>query len=372
MRVGCGHVGARAGGQGRHPPGRVLTRGEDIARGGWAPPPGLRLVPMGAKLASLPGLAGFLPPGVRLRPLPSGLLGADALLGWGRKGSGARARRLGRLLRKPVVTLEDGFVRSLGLGVAGAPALSVVVDDLGVHYDAHAPSRIEVMLEQGGWESAALLARARAAMAEMRRLRISKYNLGAEPSPATAALIGAGPFVLCVDQTAGDASVALGGAGPDSFRRMLAAARAENPGARILVKTHPDVVAGLRRGLVDPADAARAGAAVIGEALDPWLLLDRATRVYTVTSQLGLEALVAGVPVRCFGLPFHAGWGATEDEIPCPRRTRRRTAVEIFAAAYLLYARYADPQTGAPRTLEETIAAIAAARGAGGASAISA
>jgi capsule polysaccharide export protein KpsC/LpsZ len=46
--------------------------------------------------------------------------------------------------------------------------------------------------------------------------------------------------------------------------------------------------------------------------------------------------------------------------------------VEIFAAAYLLYARYADPQTGAPRTLEETIAAIAAARGAGGASAISA
>lgn len=366
MRVGCGHVGARAGGQGRHPPGRVLTRGEDIARGAWAPPPGLRLVPMGAKLASLPGLAGFLPPGVRLRPLPSGLLGADALLGWGRKGSGARARRLGHLLRKPVVTLEDGFVRSVGLGVAGAPALSVVLDDLGVHYDAHAPSCIEVMLEQGGWESPALLARARAAMAEMRRLRISKYNLGAEPSPATAALIGAGPFVLCVDQTAGDASVALGGAGPNSFRRMLAAACAENPGTRILVKTHPDVVAGLRRGLVDPADAARAGAVVIGEALDPWLLLEGATRVYTVTSQLGLEALVAGVPVRCFGLPFHAGWGATEDEIPCPRRTRRRTAVEIFAAAYLLYARYADPQTGAPRTLEETIAAIAATRGPAG------
>lgn len=345
---------------------------EEIAPSGWAPPPGLRLVPMGAQLASLPGLAAFLPPGTRLCPLPFGLLGADALLGWGRKGSGARARRLGRLLGKPVVTLEDGFVRSLGLGVAGAPALSAVVDDLGVHYDAHAPSRIEVMLEQGGWESAALLARARAAMAEMRRLRISKYNLGAAPTPATAALLGAGPFVLCVDQTVGDASVALGGAGPDSFHRMLAAARAENPGARILVKTHPDVVAGLRRGLVNPGDAARAGAVVIGEALDPWLLLDRATRVYTVTSQLGLEALVAGVPVRCFGLPFHAGWGATEDEIPCPRRTRRRSAEEIFAAAYLLYARYADPRTGATRTLEETIAAIAEARGAAGAGAVGA
>jgi capsular polysaccharide export protein len=335
---------------------------EVIARGAWAPAPGLRLVPMGWKLASLPGLAGFVAPGVLLRPLPFGLRGADALLGWGRKGSGAGARWLGRLLHKPVVTLEDGFVRSLGLGVAGAPALSVVVDDLGAHYDAHAPSRIEAMLEHGGWESPALLSRARDAMAAMRRLRISKYNLGAAPTPATAALIGAGPFVLCVDQTAGDASVALGGAGPDSFRRMVAAARSENPSARILVKTHPDVVAGRRRGLVDPADAARAGAVVVGEALDPWLLLERATRVYTVTSQLGLEALVAGLPVRCFGLPFHAGWGATEDEIPCPRRTRRRSAEEIFAAAYLLYARYVDPATGAATTFEATIATIARLR----------
>ena len=346
-----------------------MTGLKTLPHGAWAPPPGLRLVPMGARLAAMPGLAAFLPPGTRLSPLPFGLLGADALLGWGRKGSGARARRLGRLLGKPVVTLEDGFIRSLGLGVAGAPALSLVVDDLGVPYDAHAPSRIEVMLEQGGWESPALLARARAAMSAMRQLRLSKYNLTAVPTPATAALLGAGPFVLCVDQTAGDASVALGGAGPDSFRRMLAAARAENPGARILVKTHPDVVAGLRQGLVDPADAARTSATVIGEALDPWLLLERATRVYTVTSQLGLEALVAGLPVRCFGLPFHAGWGATEDEIPCPRRTRRRNAEEIFAAAYLLYARYADPRTGALRTLEETIAAIAEARGATGANA---
>jgi capsular polysaccharide export protein len=334
---------------------------DGVTPGAWAPRPGMRLVPMGGRLAAMPGLAAFLP-GARLSPLPFGVLGADALLGWGRKGSGARAQRLGRWLRKPVVTLEDGFVRSVGLGVAGAPALSVVVDDLGVHYDAHAPSRIEVLLEQGGWETDALLARARAAMVMMRRLRISKYNVAAAPTPATAALLAEGPCVLCVDQTAGDASVALGRAGPDSFRRMMAAARAENPGARILVKTHPDVVAGLRQGLVDPADAARAGAVVIGEALDPWLLLERASRVYTVTSQMGLEALVAGLPVRCFGLPFHAGWGATEDEIPCPRRTRRRSAAEIIAAAYLVYARYADPQTGAPRTLEETIAAIATAR----------
>ena len=333
------------------------------ARGAWAPPAGMRLVPMGRRIAALPGLGTMLP-GARLPPLPFGLIGADALLGWGRKGSGARAQRLGRLLRKPVVTLEDGFVRSLGLGVAGAPLLSVVVDDLGVHYDATSPSRIEAMLEQGGWECPALLARARAAMTALRAHRISKYNIAGEPSAAARALLDAEPFVLCLDQTAGDASIALGGASPDSFARMLAAARAENPGAQIVVKTHPDVIAGHRRGLVDAAQADAVGAVLLGEALNPWALLERASRVYAVTSQMGLEALVAGLPLRCFGLPFYAGWGATEDEQSCPRRTRRRSAEEIVAAAYLLYARYADPVTGQPRTLEETIAAIVAARAA--------
>lgn len=317
---------------------------------------------MGAKLAAMHGLGAFLPEGARLLSPPLGMLRADALLGWGRKGSGQRAQRLGRLLGKPVITLEDGFVRSFGLGVAGAPALSAVADDLGVHYDAGAPSRIEAMLEAGGWESPALLDRWRACAARMRELRISKYNVAAEPSPAALALLAGPPFVLCVDQTAGDASVALGGADAGSFRRMLHAARDENPGLPIVVKTHPDVAAGLRQGLVDPADAAAVGATILGEALDPWLLLDRATRVYTVTSQLGLEALLAGLPVSCFGLPFHAGWGATQDEIACPRRTRRRSAEEILACAYLVYARYADAATGAATTLEATIATIAAWR----------
>lgn len=329
--------------------------------GAFIPRTGMRLVPMGSRLAAMPGLGAFLP-GARIAPLPFGLLGADALLGWGRKGSGARALRLGSWLRRPVVTLEDGFVRSLGLGVAGAKVLSVVVDDLGVHYDPARPSRIEAMLQQGGWESAALLARARAAMAAMRTHRISKYNLAAAPSPAAAALLAGEPFVLVVDQTAGDA--ALAGTAPDAFARMLAAARAENPGARIVVKAHPDVAAGRRRGLIAPEAAAAVGATLLGEALDPWALLQRAIRLYTVTSQMGLEALVAGRPVRCFGLPFYAGWGATADEVACARRTRRRGAEEIVAAAYLLYARYADPRTGQPRTLEETIAAIVAARGA--------
>ena len=77
----------------------------------------------------------------------------------------------------------------------------------------------------------------------------------------------------------------------------------------------------------------------------------RASRVYTVTSQLGMEALLCGTRVTCFGMPFYAGWGATDDRVSCPRRTRRRAPLEIFALAYLRYARYVDPIRGEACTL---------------------
>ena len=53
--------------------------------------------------------------------------------------------------------------------------------------------------------------------------------------------------------------------------------------------------------------------------------------------QMGFEALMLGKPVFCFGMPFYAGWGITQDDIICPRRTRRRSMLEVFAAAYLIY-----------------------------------
>ena len=37
---------------------------------------------------------------------------------------------------------------------------------------------------------------------------------------------------------------------------------------------------------------------------------------------MGFEALLWGKPVRCFGMPFYAGWGLTRDELPAPARAR--------------------------------------------------
>ena len=77
---------------------------------------------------------------------------------------------------------------------------------------------------------------------------------------------------------------------------------------------------------------------------------------------MGFEALLLGKEVHCFGMPFYAGWGATHDRLTCPRRAKRRTAEEIFAAAYMLYARYVNPVAAKRCDIHEAIRILAVFR----------
>lgn len=289
----------------------------------------------------------------------------DAVLGWGDKPSAQAAQIYATANRLPLLRAEDGFLRSIGLGVSGEPPLSLVVDDLGIYYDARRPSRLERILagaNEGGdpLDDPALLARARAAIAAIRAARLSKYN----DAPPGEVDLGprTRPRVLVVDQTAGDLSVSCGLADAGSFAAMLRAAREENPGAEILVKTHPDVLAGVKRGYLEEVGD---GVRLYAEPVAPLALIEQVDRVYAVTSQLGFEAALAGVPVTCFGAPFYAGWGLTDDRAPAAalaRRGRRRSLEQVFAAAYILYPRYVDPFDGAPCEIERVIAHLALQR----------
>jgi len=263
-------------------------------------------------------------------------------IGWGLKASGLRARRLAERDGTGVLLLEDGFLRSFGLGVTGAPPLSIVVDGTGVHYDATRPSDLENTLRAGRFTPDELET-ARRAMAFIRREGISKYNIGLPP-PAGSFPPDDGRRVLVVDQTAGDLSLRHGLADQRTFRDMLEAALDENPDATVWIRSHPDVETGRRRGML-PRIADDRIRMMPGN-WHPADVLGHFDRVYTATSLLGLEALIAGVPVRCFGLPFYAGWGLTEDARSCPRRGVPRTLEELFAAACLRHARYIDPRTG--------------------------
>ncbi|MDP9056909.1 MAG: hypothetical protein M3N34_06200 [Pseudomonadota bacterium] len=298
------------------------------------------VIPANLTIARLPHLARFLDDTPR------------AVAGWGRKRSGHRAERWARWLGRPVALLEDGFIR----GVARHdPPLSLIVDGLGVYYDATAASAMETAIAAG--VDGAQAARARALTASWQAGAISKYNHSpdyAGPLPPR--------YVLVVDQTWGDLSVALGLADQSSFRAMLDAALAENPNSSVVVKVHPDVFSHARRGWLAADLLADPRLTVIGSDCHAASLLRCADKVYAVTSLMGFEALLWGKPMRCFGMPFYAGWGLTEDDLRPPVRRGAASLEALVHAALVGQARYVDPVTGNIWQAEQAIAHVAQAR----------
>ena len=300
------------------------------------------------------GLAGrrHLPAvlGARVRLLgkkenPSDL---SAVIGWGLKDNTGKARAFASRQGLPYLSVEDGFIRSIGLGVQRAEPFGFIFDRSGIYYDATRPSDLENLIHQ----SAAVTddRYIRRLMARMVEEGICKYNhvWNSIGLPQTGR-----PRILLIDQTHGDLSVKYGLANADSFRQMVEAAKRQYPDGDFFVKTHPDVIAGKKKGYL--TSCLPSGFNLIGEDCNPFSLLQQVDHVFTVTSQMGFDALMAGKKVSCFGMPFYAGWGVTEDSIRCPRRSASRTVEALFDAAYLKYVRYVDPVTGVLCGLERII-----------------
>lgn len=279
-----------------------------------------------------------------------GLHSTDVCIGWGRRPAAERLRARTVRAGASFVSVEDGFLRSFFPGQKH-PGLSIVVDSVGVHYDATSPSELENLLNSEldlCTEYGDDLERARALMIEH---RLSKYN----HAPQLHHSLDASPErILIVDQTFGDRSVDLGLADEHSFTRMLSEARRRHPHATLYLKTHPEVSSGAKRGYLSAVPDAERLIKLTG-LVSPISLIERMDHVYVVTSTMGFEALLLGKPVTCFGMPWYAGWGVTTDEMGCARRQRRRSVMELFAAAYFKYSRYWNPYEGKRGTIFDVI-----------------
>ncbi|RKF16545.1 capsular polysaccharide biosynthesis protein [Roseovarius spongiae] len=283
--------------------------------------------------------------------------GADDLVAvWGRSPYAARGEAAARRSGADLLRVEDAFLRSLHPGRAGEPPLGLMIDRTGVHFDASAPSDLETLLATHPLDDTALMDRARGAIARLQEAHLSKYNAfdARAPCPEPG-------YVLVIDQTRGDASVAYGGADANTFREMLYYAQAENPGARVVIKTHPETAAGHRAGYFGANDAS-GRISLLSDPVSPWALLSGAVAVYTVSSQLGFEAIHAGHRPQVFGQPFYAGWGLTEDRHPfgLPRRGRSLSRAQLFAAAMILHPVWYDPFRDRLCELEDAIAILEA------------
>ncbi|MFV2001807.1 MAG: capsular polysaccharide biosynthesis protein, partial [Paracoccaceae bacterium] len=205
------------------------------------------------------------------------------LLVWAKRGAELTAPQV-KLLR-----IEDGFLRSRGLGARLVPPLSLVRDDLGIYYDPGHESRLERMIAASCGLSEYALERAERLVARICERGLSKYNTAGAALPE----LPAGHRILVTGQVEDDASVLLGCGTLRSNLALLQRCRADNPDAVILYKPHPDVEAGLRQGDVK-AKLALQHADMILQNADPIALIDVADEVWTLTSLLGFEALLRG------------------------------------------------------------------------------
>ena len=302
----------------------------------------------------------------------------DVVMGWGLRPSAQKARAYAAQRGLPYIALEDGFLRSLGLGVAGWPPFSMVHDDLGIYYDTSRPSRLEQLLLAADNMPSETLAEAQKAIGLIVANRLSKYNHAPDFSETSSpqAVSGDGLIsrpsekkrVLVIDQTFGDMAVQCGGADAATFENMFQTALQENPDAEIWVKTHPDVLSGKKRGYLGHLSSNAENVRLLAQDINPISLLLQVDKVYCVTSQMGFEALLCGKPVATFGLPWYAGWGVSDDRhtdiaaLAAQSRRAPRTLTQLFAAAYLQYSRYINPNTGEAGTLFDVIDYLAAAR----------
>jgi len=267
-------------------------------------------------------------------------------VGWGLRKPSISIRAYCNKYQRIFIALEDGFLRSYNTAEL-SPLLSLIVDQSSVYYESRHPSDLETTINDVSLDSMDVMSQVKLSRDAILRFQLSKYNHAPDLNDGVLRpndLAG----VLVVDQTYGDMSVVCGGASEASFSDMLDAALAENPEATIYIKTHPEVTSGRKKGyLTHIQDSDRI--VMIRDDVNPIDLIQKMDKVYVVTSQMGFEALMCSKPVVCFGVPWYAGWGLTDDRVKgspaWERRTKKRTVDELFAAAYIYYTRYLNPFT---------------------------
>lgn len=285
----------------------------------------------------------------------------DSLLAWGRDApegvdklvdsSGAKQWRL-----------EDGFVRSVGLGAHMVPPLSLVLDADGIYFDPSKPSALEHLLATIEFSEQDCI-RARYVRQLIVEHGLTKYNVERRQRPRW--LTTGQEVVLVPGQVEDDASIRYGTTVVSTNLALLKAARDAHPHAFVVYKPHPDVLYAKRKGNIATAkqwaDHIETECSVVS-------CLEHCDVVHTMTSLAGFEGLLRSKRVVIYGEPFYAGWGLTEDRVAqgkvLYRRKRTLTLDELVAGTMLYYPRYWDPVLKGYTTCEAVLRHIISQRAA--------
>lgn len=150
--------------------------------------------------------------------------------------------------------IEDGFIRSIGLGAAHTPPTSLNIDNQTCYFDAGKPSDLEDLLNTYDFsKDKELIKRAREMIKVLITSGISKYNHACNIDIKSIYGEKVRRRILVIGQVEDDASIKYGCEKPFTNNELVILAAIENPDAEIIYKPHPDVLNGYREQISDPS-----------------------------------------------------------------------------------------------------------------------
>lgn len=284
----------------------------------------------------------------------------DVYVGWGGKTSGSNARKLGKKHGKKLLLLEDGFLCSYRPGKRECKH-SYFHDSKAMHFERAKQSELTDTIHEDIFD-ADELERAKKCIAEIRSRALSKYNNYPDIDAKSKSELTAEPYVLLIEQVEGDASLPKNITTAELYKQMLVTASASYPNVKIMVRSHP------ARTVKSPLvlAASQIGIKVIDcPPCNIWDAINNTTAVFTISSHVGFEALMAGRKVHTFGTPFYAGWRLTTDHNTQVKNGEKSSLEKLFVAAYIRQSKYIDVHNGQRCEIEtaiEQLSTIATAR----------
>lgn len=206
----------------------------------------------------------------------------------------------------PIWRIEDGFVRSFGLGAHYIPPSSLLLDKTGgIYFNATRPSALEDFLSTHNFT------------AEERRVasnyidiligkNVTKYNL--QEVNESYQIEKDKDNIIVFGQCEDDASIKFGSPQIHLNTELIEVAIRENPESNIYFRPHPDVMAGRRKTYSDVYSYAD-NVTIMDKPYPIWNNINLFSKVYVISSLAGFELCCAVLPLEFWECLFMRGGG---------------------------------------------------------------
>ena len=208
---------------------------------------------------------------------------------------------LKKKIQIPVYRIEDGFIRSIGLGSNLVKPASLVIDSRGIYYDTSRDNDLKYYFDHFKI-TPKQIREAKKLQELIINNNISKYNCQPIIKPQWPAKNE--KIILIPGQVEDDESIKYGATDIKTNLQLLERVRDLNPNSYIVYKPHPDVLAGNRKGFIEKNKVLKI-ANYFEDQVSIISCINSCDEVHTITSLAGFEALIRKKKVCLYGSPFY-------------------------------------------------------------------